>query len=143
MPTKRTKHPNALSKIKPPYRKKKIPKALREAVWLKYSGKEFETKCHTTWCPNRITAYDFQAGHMIPEKKGGPTTLENLIPLCSRCNLSMGHQYTYEEWCRLEGAPPAHWFWRYVCCFRTVPPAVPPSSSLPSSRPSVSPHHPL
>lgn len=69
------------------YRKKKIPKALREAVWLKAYGRVFDAKCSTTWCPNNITTHDFQAGHCVPESKGGPTTLENLVPLCSRCTV--------------------------------------------------------
>ena len=105
------------------YKKGKIPKALREALWLKFCGKSFEVKCHTTWCQNRITAYDFQAGHNVPESRGGPTTLDNLIPICSRCNLSMGSQYTFTEWCALKGeadtigAPqPTSWFQRIFCC---------------------------
>ena len=101
-----------------PYKKGKIPKALREALWLKFSGKEFETKCQTTWCPNRITAYDFHAGHNVPESKGGATTLDNLVPICSRCNLSMGSQYTFSEWCTLNGAPaPRRWWSRFFSCF--------------------------
>jgi hypothetical protein len=110
-----------------PYKKGKIPKALREALWLKHCGKSFEVKCHTTWCQNLITAYDFHAGHNIPECRGGATTLDNLVPICSRCNLSMGSQYTFTEWCRLNGqatpptaaaapaptAPPPSSFW---CC---------------------------
>ena len=105
------------------YKKGKIPKALREALWLKFCGKSFEVKCHTTWCQNPITAYDFQAGHNVPESRGGPTTLDNLIPICSRCNLSMGSQYTFTEWCALKGqadtigAPqPTSWFQRIFCC---------------------------
>lgn len=88
------------------YKKKKIPKALREALWVQYCGKSFEVKCRTTWCQNQITAYDFHAGHNIPESRGGPTTLENLVPICSRCNLSMGNQYTFTEWCNLRGSVP-------------------------------------
>jgi 5-methylcytosine-specific restriction endonuclease McrA len=80
-------------------RKKQIPIALREQVWLKQMGKVFEGKCPTTWCQNTITVFDFQSGHNIPESKGGPTKLENLIPLCSRCNLSMGNDYTFDQWC--------------------------------------------
>jgi hypothetical protein len=83
-----------------PYKKKKIPKALREATWLKHCGKVFETKCRTTWCQNTMTVYDFHAGHRTPESLGGPTTITNLVPICSRCNLSMGNTYTFEEWCR-------------------------------------------
>ena len=88
-----------------PYTKKKIPKAVREALWIRHHPNKFRTKCHTVWCPNQITAFDFQAGHNIPESRGGPTILANLVPLCSRCNLSMGNQYTFTEWCRFHGPP--------------------------------------
>jgi hypothetical protein len=118
-----------------PYKKKAIPKALREALWLKTCGKSFEVKCLTTWCQNRITAYDFQAGHNVPEVRGGATTLENLVPICSRCNLSMGSQYTFDEWCKLEGgsndpvvvAPSRRTSW-FTCCqsIRAVTPEATP-----------------
>jgi 5-methylcytosine-specific restriction endonuclease McrA len=86
--------------VKPnkPYKKKKITGALREAVWIKTMGRTFEAKCPVVWCPNTITAFDFQAGHNIPESKGGSTTLPNLIAICARCNFSMGNQYTIDEW---------------------------------------------
>jgi len=78
--------------------KLKIPKALRESVWISHSGKVFERACFTPWCQNRINVFDFHTGHNVPESKGGATTLDNLIPLCARCNLSMGNQYTFTEW---------------------------------------------
>ena len=81
------------------YKKHKIPRALREAVWIHYSGKVFERKCFTPWCKNNINAFDFQTGHRIPESKGGSTAMDNLTPICCRCNLSMGNQYTFAEWC--------------------------------------------
>lgn len=82
-------------------RKQKIPIALREAVWLRHMGKTFDGKCYIPWCKNRITVFDFQSGHDVPESKGGLTILENLYPLCSRCNLSMGDRFTIKEWCAL------------------------------------------
>jgi 5-methylcytosine-specific restriction endonuclease McrA len=82
-------------------KKERIPVALREAVWIHRQGRVFEGKCLTTWCPNIITVFDFQCGHDIPESKGGLLTLDNLYPLCSRCNLSMGDRYNYKEWCNL------------------------------------------
>lgn len=82
----------------PTHRKKTIPKALREQVWLKYIGKKYEDKCPIGWCTNTITVFDFQSGHIIPESKGGATDLENLMPICSRCNASMNNQYTITEW---------------------------------------------
>ena len=82
----------------PTRRKKPIPKALREQVWLKYIGYNYQSKCPIGWCTNTISVFDFQAGHIIPESRGGPTTLENLMPICSRCNSSMNNQYTITEW---------------------------------------------
>ena len=81
-----------------PYRKTKIPKALREQVWLKSMGERFDGKCKVVWCKNRINVFDFQCGHNVPESKGGKTTLDNLFPICGRCNVSMGSQYTIDEW---------------------------------------------
>jgi len=101
------------------YRKRAIPKALRETLWIYHNGKEFEAKCSTPWCTNIINVYDFHAGHRIPEVHGGPTTLENLIPLCPRCNLSMGSQYTFEQWSALsEMQNTVTGFWRWCCCIK-------------------------
>ena len=86
-------------------RKDVIPKKLREEVWIKSMGRVFEGKCCTTWCTNTITVFDFESGHNIPESKGGKTTLENLFPICSRCNKSMGNQHTFDEWCKKYSTP--------------------------------------
>ena len=91
-----------------PYKKGKIPKAIREQLWVQKVGKKFETKCKTTWCRNKITVFDFQAGHDVPESKGGETTIANLVPICSRCNLSMSNQFTFKDWCR-KGKEPSKW----------------------------------
>ena len=85
-------------------RKATIPAAFREQIWIRDCGKTFEAKCPTPWCQNRITVFDFQSGHNIPESKGGPTKPENLLPLCSRCNQSMGDRYTFDEWSLLAPA---------------------------------------
>jgi hypothetical protein len=112
------------------YKKKTIPVALREQVWLNHCGRVFEHKCSTPWCKNIICVFDFESGHNIPESKGGPTTLDNLVPLCRRCNNSMGDRYTFDEWARLEtmSAPPPpppppspiRTWKRFFCCFRSV-----------------------
>lgn len=79
-------------------RKESIPRAVREQVWLVHVGQKFQVPCRVVWCTNTINVFDFQCGHNIPESKGGKTTVENLIPICSRCNLSMGSQYTIDQW---------------------------------------------
>ena len=72
--------------------KTKIPKALREQVWITKMGKKFESKCKTSWCTNKITVFDFQCGHDIPESFGGETTiylnnLNNLININHSINV--------------------------------------------------------
>jgi 5-methylcytosine-specific restriction endonuclease McrA len=78
-------------------KKIKIPKALREQVWITHFGKTFEHKCYINWCTNIINVFDFETGHNVPESKGGKTVIENLFPLCSRCNKSMNNHYTIDE----------------------------------------------
>jgi hypothetical protein len=114
------------------YKKQKIPKALREAVWIKHCGKVFERRCFTPWCQNEINAFNFQTAHNIPESKGGSTAITNLIPLCSRCNLSMGNQYTFSQWAvEFKAAHveiPKRTLWkRFVGLFRK--PSVSPTAS--------------
>ena len=94
--------------------KAKIPKAVREQVWITHMGNVFETKCKVVWCTNTITVFDFQCGHNIPESKGGKTDVSNLIPICSRCNNSMSNQYTIDEWNK-KFAPPAQRWKRFIC----------------------------
>jgi 5-methylcytosine-specific restriction endonuclease McrA len=98
------------------YKKHKIPKAMKEQIWLRDCGKVFETKCRTTWCTNRMNVWDFQAGHNIPESKGGTTNPENLVPICSRCNLSMSNTYTFTEWCAFQ-TKKNHSYTRLFSCF--------------------------
>ena len=107
---------------KQPYVKAKISAALREQVWIQHNGRNFETKCATTWCQNKISVFDFQCGHDIPESKGGPTDINNLFPICPKCNLSMGNQYTLKEWSALYTAvkpresPKPNPFGYLFCC---------------------------
>jgi hypothetical protein len=103
--------------------KDKIPKALREQVWLTHVGKKYESKCHISWCKNRITVFDFQSGHNIPESKGGSTDLLNLRPICSRCNSSMNDAYTIDEWTKLS-RPVSKWKLfceKYLCITKCKP----------------------
>jgi hypothetical protein len=81
--------------------KAKIPGALRQQVWLVHIGKRFEHKCLVKWCQNPITPFNFETGHNIPESKGGTLDIDNLRPICSNCNRSMGDQYTIDEFSEL------------------------------------------
>lgn len=79
-------------------KKARIPAALREQVWISCFGdRMFKHKCSVKWCQNQITPFDFEAGHNVPESKGGVTDLTNLVPICARCNRSMGNTFTIEQ----------------------------------------------
>ena len=106
--------PRSPSKTKPA-RKSKIPAALREQVWLQSCGRVYEMKCRIEWCNNTMTVHDFHCGHNVPECRGGKTLLNNLVPICARCNLSMGSTYTIDEWSTfsrsIERVPGSHRTW--------------------------------
>ena len=92
------------SKTKP-YKKQTIPQALRRAVWDEYMGTD--KRSGPCYCCNRkvIDLFDFVCGHVVAESKGGSTTLKNLRPICSLCNLSM--KTTNLEEFRLSFQPPS------------------------------------
>ncbi len=83
------------------HHKDTIPKRLRELVWTTNNSETFTNKCYVSWCDNKINVFNFQVGHNIPESKGGTLDINNLKPICSNCNLSMGNRYTIDEWCKL------------------------------------------
>jgi len=126
------------------YKKKRVPKAIREAVWIKHVGRRFDHKCLTHWCPNKMTVFDFQTSHNIPESKGGSMELDNLYPLCGRCNQSMGNKYTYDEWHDLFIAKSSFWRRIYNSIFVSTSKATPATPSLApesiSTNPLIS-HH--
>ena len=81
-----------------PYRKANIPKAIREQCWIQTMGKNFENECYIPWCKNIINVFDFHVGHDVPESEGGTLDINNIKPICARCNLSMSDNYTIQEW---------------------------------------------
>jgi 5-methylcytosine-specific restriction endonuclease McrA len=89
--------------------KAKIPRALREQVWLASVGPKYEAKCTISWCVNKMSVFEFHVGHNKPESKGGRLDIKNLQAICARCNLSMGSQYTIDEWNKLSRA-------QVACC---------------------------
>ena len=80
---------NSVENTKKKYKKKKIPKSLREKCWKTYVGEE-HSRCYCICCgSNIIGMMQFECGHIISEKNGGKTELANLLPICSTCNKSM------------------------------------------------------
>ena len=72
-----------------------IPKSLKNKVWNEYIGKEKGTGI-CLCCGVEIDSKKFDCGHIEAVNKGGKTVLENLRPICSTCNKSMGDQNLFE-----------------------------------------------
>lgn len=75
--------------------RKSIPKSLKILVWDKNIGKEKGIgECDV--CKSDIDSKNFECGHIISVKDGGETNIENLLPICSSCNKSMGTQNLHD-----------------------------------------------
>lgn len=73
-------------------KKQKIPQPLRELCWNTYIGESIgKIKCLCCGIKD-ITPFNFNCGHVIAEAKGGKVVIENLRPICSGCNSSMGSE---------------------------------------------------
>ena len=71
-------------------KKNKLSASLRYKVWNTYIGIEYGSGkcfcCFTTY----IYQQSFECGHVISVNQGGIDSVENLRPICSLCNKSMG-----------------------------------------------------
>lgn len=70
--------------------RRKIPHGVRTDIWNKYIGEEIGK--HKCLCCKRttISQSEFHCGHVISVHDAGPDTVDNLRPICSKCNRSMG-----------------------------------------------------
>jgi 5-methylcytosine-specific restriction endonuclease McrA len=71
---------------------KPISKLLKQSVWDTYVGEDVTiTKC--SFCnKTKILSDHFECGHIISNKNGGETIIDNLRPICELCNKSIGSQ---------------------------------------------------
>jgi hypothetical protein len=83
-------------------KKDNIPKIKKQEIWEHYIGIDTgRTKC--LCCNlNDITQFNFVNGHIIAKSKGGNMSKENLCPICSGCNSSMGDENMIEFMNRLK-----------------------------------------
>ena len=66
----------------------RVPKALRLRVWEKRNPGALHGGCYV--CATHLTYDNMQCGHVVAHIFGGPSSFENLEPVCSACNLDMG-----------------------------------------------------
>jgi len=71
-------------------KKASIPKKIREDAWNTHVGKGKNSVLCVCCRTSVIDVFNFHAGHVKSESNGGSVTVENIRPVCSSCNLSMG-----------------------------------------------------
>ena len=71
-------------------KRKQISKCVRREVWNRYIGEERGT--HACFCCDItvMSQFLFEVGHVISVHNNGDLSIENLRPICSLCNKSMG-----------------------------------------------------
>lgn len=80
--------------------RKSISKALKTKVWAGEFGSKTNGKCTIYSCGNILSldvVNSWQCGHLTSVKNKGETTLENLRPICTQCNQSMG-EANWDTW---------------------------------------------
>ena len=77
------------------YKRKQLPKSVRMNVWTQNVGEVYTADCFMN-CGNKITIQNFECGHIVAVKNGGSNMIDNLKPICSLCNKSMGATNLYE-----------------------------------------------
>lgn len=77
------------SKRKGRYKKEKIPATVRNIVWVTHFGSSKKGSCWLCKVED-ISSANFECGHVISEKNGGKPSIDNLRPICSFCNKSVG-----------------------------------------------------
>jgi len=97
---------------KPKTKRIKVPKKLKNMIWDKNIGKTLGVgNCYC--CSEEIDSKNFEAGHIISVKNGGETILDNLKPICSCCNKSMGAENLEifkQKYMKSTPNPYAHYF---------------------------------
>ena len=84
-----------IKKVRKKGTRRKIPQVKRKMVWERYIGNVVNSKCYCCGI-TKIHALNFECGHVNSEINGGNENIDNLRPICSSCNKSMGTQNMYD-----------------------------------------------
>ena len=83
---------NSITERALPPDEKLVSKPLRKLVWAKC----VDNQCAICEKPITKTKNGFHVGHIVARARGGKTDIDNLIPMCSDCNLKMGTRNAHE-----------------------------------------------
>lgn len=68
-------------------KREKIPKEIRGLVWRKRNGENLRGECYC--CEEELAFENFECGHVVARCLGGGIVVDNLEPICKKCNLDM------------------------------------------------------
>lgn len=74
--------------------RRNVPKSVRMQVWRRDCGNSLDGICFA--CESKINMEAWECGHVVAVANGGSNQLDNLRPICSACNKSMGKKNMYE-----------------------------------------------
>ena len=85
-----------IKKVRKKTNRRKIPQVKRKMVWERYIGNVVNSKCYCCGISEINSINNFECGHVISKAMGGDESIDNLRPICSSCNKSMGTENLYE-----------------------------------------------
>jgi len=88
-----------LAAIVPKPKERSIPKAKRDALWVRHFDNSPSGTCQC--CEVPISILNWHQAHIISRKNKGSNDLSNLVPSCVACNLSCSDE-NLDEWCARE-----------------------------------------
>ena len=68
-------------------------KSMKSKLWNQKIGTELGEVYCIVCMNNKINMMNFECVHIIPESKGGETSIDNLLPICGLCNKSMATKH--------------------------------------------------
>ena len=81
--------PNHLDSLPDNNNELNVTLGFKQSIWNKYCGDVYKRSC--LCCnTNEISVFNFECGHITSRKNGGKISIDNIVPICSFCNKSMG-----------------------------------------------------
>jgi 5-methylcytosine-specific restriction endonuclease McrA len=72
------------------------PPQLRRIIWERYVSDPRSAYAECTVCQTEIHITNYEIGHVKSKADGGDYSIDNLRPICTPCNRSMGRENLFE-----------------------------------------------
>jgi hypothetical protein len=99
-----------------------LSKRFRQDNWDHHVGQSKGECLCFTGCGAVISQMTFECGHIVAASRGGEDTHDNIVPVCSMCNRSMGAKHM-RDYCKRNG---------YIMTAAIADPPTPPANPPPT-----------